>query len=236
MDIQQSIIGLAEHDPAVAAFLRQVVAERLLVNLRWWTKVRMPRYDTLTGVYSREELDGILFDETARASRYQRSLSVVMLDINGLKPFNDTYGHQAGDELLRTAAAIFVTGMRNSDSVIRYGGDEFVVIMPETGRRGAIAAANRLGTSIDSYPFDGAHRITLAAGTATYNPRRKQPATPHELLGRADTAMYAAKKLSHDRGSSVTCAYESLHCPAHAGNGAGSAAVPYLNLASRRNL
>jgi diguanylate cyclase (GGDEF)-like protein len=141
--------------------------------------------DGLTGVYNHRYLHEILDREIARARRYPQHLSVVMTDVDNFKKYNDTNGHMAGDELLRSLTNLFVRSIRNLDMVFRYGGEEFVILMIETDKKGAILASERILNLVRlSLP------TTVSMGISDY------PADATEkdvLVDKADKALYQAK-------------------------------------------
>ncbi len=128
---------------------------------------RLVRRDPLTGVGNRRLLGEVLEEEVARAARSGRPLSVLALDLNGFKPLNDRLGHAAGDELLCDVAAALATVARDGDTVVRQGGDEFCVLLPETDGAEALPIANALRAAVSRLSRDG-HRITTGVGIATY--------------------------------------------------------------------
>ncbi len=151
--------------------------------------------DPVTGVYSHRHMQDRIRQETARAGRAGLPLSVLMVDLDDFKRVNDVFGHQAGDRVLRTIAGALRAAVRTSDVVARYGGDEFVVLMPDTDAAEAaqVAARAREAVASRAHPMaDGSEvRITCSAGLATFpidgnNARR--------LLRSADAAMYAHKR------------------------------------------
>jgi diguanylate cyclase (GGDEF)-like protein len=181
--------------------------------------------DGLTGLYNHRYLQERLGDEIERFRRYRRKgVSFVMFDIDHFKRFNDTYGHRAGDEVLRGVARRLRTRARKVDICGRYGGEEFSVILPEVGKRGALAYAQRVLASLEDEPIavrDPADRIAMSAGVATFP---DDAATPAELIEAADRALYAAKSSGRNR---VCCAGKDPRESAPAGasgvEGAGRA-------------
>lgn len=141
--------------------------------------------DGLTGVYNHRYLHEVLDREIARARRYPQHLAIIMSDVDNFKKYNDTNGHLAGDELLRGMTNLFVRSIRNLDMVFRYGGEEFVVMMIETDKKGATLAAERILNLVRlSLP------TTISMGISDY----PADATDKDvLIDKADKALYQAK-------------------------------------------
>jgi diguanylate cyclase (GGDEF)-like protein len=157
--------------------------------------------DPLTGVANFRFLMSSLNREVERANRFQRSLSVLMLDLDLFKTVNDTYGHQRGDAVLREFAKRVGREIREVDVLARYGGEEFVVVLPETSADGAQNLAERICSAIRSTPFDGDDgepplRVTVSIGGSVYP---EQGTTSATLLRAADRALYQAKGAGRDR-------------------------------------
>ncbi len=138
-------------------------------------------------------------DELARAfeesQRYQRPLSLAMIDIDFFKKFNDTYGHAVGDDVLKRAAELYQRSVRSTDLVARYGGEEFAVMMPETSLDDGIAFAEKIRSMIESTPLEtqiGPLNVTISLGVASVPHSRIRSAK--ELIVAADKALYRAKK------------------------------------------
>jgi diguanylate cyclase (GGDEF)-like protein len=155
--------------------------------------------DPLTGCYNRRHLNAALLDgEIARARRYRLSLSLIMCDLDGFKAINDTYGHHAGDELLRCFAHLLQAMTRESiDTVVRYGGEEFLIILPETRLDGAVELAERVRTAFAAERID--YGDTVLATTASFGVvgadfAANQAITPQSLIAVADDLMYDAKR------------------------------------------
>ncbi len=147
--------------------------------------------DELTEVYNYRYFHELLSREVAKARRYSRSLSLLMVDIDGFKEYNDRCGHPAGDEILKKVARILRRSCRETDPVARYGGDEFAIIAPETNQDGASALASRLKQKIEQARLgDGISCLTISIGLASY------PSDAHDkgqLIFQADQALYRAK-------------------------------------------
>lgn len=168
--------------------------------------------DGLTGLYSRRYFDTALARELAAAERSRRPLSLLMVDIDYFKQYNDTHGHLAGDDCIRRVAASLLDGFRGSDIVARYGGEEFVVILPDTGRELACQTAERLRSQIMALgipsvrPADANEPvITVSIGLSHQPPGAEPRKTMQTLIGEADDALYEAKRQGRNR---VVCAAE----------------------------
>ncbi|MSM38328.1 MAG: diguanylate cyclase [Geobacter sp.] len=160
---------------------------------------RLSLTDALTGVFNRRYLDDRLLQELKRAYRYERPLSIAMLDIDHFKLVNDRYGHQAGDTVLKICAAQVGESIRGEvDWLARYGGEEFVVVLPETDLNGALIVAERLRKLISGLVIsDVGHdiRITASFGVASHTPWQQDLAIDSEQLIRvADACLYQAKQ------------------------------------------
>jgi len=151
--------------------------------------------DELTGVYNFRYFGKFFSDEFKRAKRYDKELSLLMLDFDHLKKFNDTYGHEEGNRLIKTVAQLIKESIREVDCLARFGGDEFAVAFPETGAEAALEAAERILDSLRNHDYrireDTLH-ITASIGLA--NLRQIDARTPKELFMRADEALYQAKQ------------------------------------------
>ncbi|MEK6631498.1 MAG: sensor domain-containing diguanylate cyclase [Acidobacteriota bacterium] len=151
--------------------------------------------DDLTGLYNSRYLREALFREAKRAVRGSRPLSVLFIDLDGFKLVNDTHGHLAGSRTLVEAGEVIRSCARDSDVVSRYGGDEFVVVLPETGSEGAIVVARRVRDRLASHVFLVSHgleiRLTASVGISVLPDSGH---TPEDLLRAADLAMYHVKE------------------------------------------
>ena len=154
---------------------------------------RQAMRDPLTGVFNRRYMEETLDRETHRAARQTTEIGVLLIDLDKFKQYNDTLGHAAGDELLRSAATIMLRAVRAEDVVCRYGGDEFVIILPDASmavvEQRARALAERLADL--SRPDSNAARVTASIGAALY-PRDGK--SSKDLLTAADQALYQAKR------------------------------------------
>jgi diguanylate cyclase (GGDEF)-like protein len=174
------------------------VGERL--THRRWEVERQAVRDPLTGLYNRRMLEERLNDEFERAKRYQRPLSLLMIDIDNLKLVNDVYGHDWGDAVLQKIAQRLREKTRKSDIPVRYGGDEFVMVLPETPLQGALQAADKIRQEAKSLVFDpqssAPFSVTVSIGAASTS--EKMYAHWREILKAADVAVYGAKTTGKD--------------------------------------
>ena len=156
--------------------------------------------DPLTGLYNRRYLEETMQRETRRAARAEHALSVLMLDLDHFKKFNDTYGHDAGDTVLREAASLFTKSVRAEDIVCRYGGEEFVIILPLADINIAQARAERIRGKLHNLPIlhhgQPLGAVTVSIGVAALP---QHGTSPNELLEAADGALYRAKGEGRDR-------------------------------------
>jgi diguanylate cyclase (GGDEF)-like protein len=156
--------------------------------------MRMAERDALTGLYNRRSFDRRLAEEFSRAERYNRELSLVMLDIDHFKTVNDTYGHPMGDIVLKQVADLIQMHIRKSDISYRYGGEEFVILAPETDVAGVEICAERTRASCEKFHFGKGKKpisITISEGFSCY--QRDSASSPEDLLCKADSALYQAK-------------------------------------------
>lgn len=171
-----------------------------LVGARLMSELgRLSRHDGLTELLNRRAMDDLLRDEARRAVRTNQPFALLMVDADYFKAINDRFGHAAGDEALRYLAQILNALMRDSDRVGRFGGEEFIVLLPNTSSTEALNAAERLRDALLRRPWvwqGESLRLTVSTGVAAWR-------GPHDevdlLLKRADAAMYRAKSLGRDR-------------------------------------
>jgi len=155
--------------------------------------------DPLTGLLNRRRFLELADVEWARARRHGRPQSLLLLDVDGFKAVNDRHGHLAGDETLRQLASACRTCLRRTDLLGRYGGDEFIVLLPETEEPGAMLMAERIRRTIEGAPpsaGSGAVRITVSIGVAA---RRDGLEALDAMIAQADAALYAAKSAGRNR-------------------------------------
>jgi diguanylate cyclase (GGDEF)-like protein len=184
---------------AVVETLRDMTVQKMAqVELE-----RMALRDGLTSVANRRSFDNSLNVEWRRATRESRALSLLMIDVDFFKLYNDTYGHQGGDECLRrVAGALSGVVKRTSDGVARYGGEEFAILLPATDEPGARVVAERIRAAVEDLAIpharsEVADRVTISVGAASLVvPLHGEPT---QLVGLADQALYRAKQLGRNR-------------------------------------
>ena len=157
--------------------------------------------DPLTGLGNRRALEEDLSLLEARVARYGHRYSIALLDVDHFKAYNDTYGHQAGDQILRTVADQLKEEARGGDAVYRYGGEEFLCVFPEQSLATATVAAERMRSALEGlaipHSADSLDVVTLSAGLAVLDPR--QTRSVGEVVKEADQALYRAKQLGRNR-------------------------------------
>jgi diguanylate cyclase (GGDEF)-like protein/PAS domain S-box-containing protein len=151
--------------------------------------------DGLTGLKNRRAFEDRLEEEVARARRHGHALSLILIDIDHFKSYNDTYGHPKGDEVLRNVGRLLQRLMRDTDFAARYGGEEFAIILPNTDREGAHQVAERLRHTIESATWDD-RAITASVGAATFS---REIDRSELLLDHADKALYKSKEAGRNR-------------------------------------
>jgi diguanylate cyclase (GGDEF)-like protein len=152
--------------------------------------------DPLTGLYNRRMFMKNLDREIERAKRFKHPLSLIMMDVDHFKVYNDTHGHVAGDKLLKKFAKILARKIRDIDTLARYGGEEFVILLPEANSKEAEKAAERLRKDVESTAFQGGERqpggkVTLSLGVVTYHGDLKKG---EDVIHNADEMLYEAKR------------------------------------------
>ncbi len=159
--------------------------------------------DHLTGAFNRRTLDTDLAEKLEEAKVREEHLSLIMFDIDHFKRINDTYGHQVGDYILKSLVRLIHSKLRSEDSIYRYGGEEFVIILPGAGKKNAIKVAERLRKVIESYPFTYRKEqppikigLTCSFGVATFP---EDGTAPEELIRKVDKALYKAKEGGRNR-------------------------------------
>ena len=198
--IRLSAVLIVENGQEVGSvgFFHDLTRQRTLENeLR-----RLSITDSLTGLANRRQFHSVLAEEVSRSERYGRPLCLVCLDLDNFKPFNDNFGHQEGDNILRLVGDCARAELRSQDTAFRVGGDEFMLLFVETGLAAGLLAANRFREAFNlrwphalSRPCKGLNPGTLSLGLAQYVRGERA----ESLIMRADLAMYEAKRAGGDR-------------------------------------
>jgi two-component system cell cycle response regulator len=203
LGVNDYIVRPIDPNELVARTLTQIKRKRYNDRLRTSVRqtIELAVTDSLTGLHNRRYLDNHLKVLFNRAAARSRALSVCITDIDRFKSVNDTYGHDAGDEVLREFAARIRSTVRGADLACRYGGEEFVVVMPDTDADAAASIAERLRDIIERTPFHlkgtgTAISITASLGIACNSMGAE---TPEQLLKQADRALYEAKNAGRNR-------------------------------------
>jgi diguanylate cyclase (GGDEF)-like protein len=166
-----------------------VVAERKVLN--------QARRDPLTDVLNRRTLSEDMHSHMGLFDRYRRRFSMLLVDVDAFKVVNDTYGHALGDSVLKTVVGLILEYSRETDRLYRIGGDEFVLLMPDTGEAEAIDLANRILMRVREHKFEKIETVTLSIGAAEHLAGE----TEAELLARCDSALYQSKHGGRNRVS-----------------------------------
>ncbi|HYM31522.1 MAG TPA: PleD family two-component system response regulator [Candidatus Cybelea sp.] len=202
LGVNDYLLRPIDRNELVARCRTQVRRKRYQDRLRanFHRSMAMAVTDALTGLYNRRYMTSHIDTLIARAAHHGRSLSVLMLDIDHFKAVNDSHGHAVGDEVLKEFAARISRSVRGIDMACRFGGEEFVVVMPETDLAGAQVVADRLCRHVAEEPFiakggDLALTVTCSVGVAHWAPGE----TSDALIKRADDALYAAKRDGRNR-------------------------------------
>ncbi|MEA2575623.1 MAG: hypothetical protein QOH93_2921 [Chloroflexia bacterium] len=204
IDISAAVVRYRGRD-AVLSINRDITEFKRLENALREMAIR----DELTRLYNRREMSRMLAEEIERCKRYNRELSLLMLDIDWFKRVNDTYGHQAGDDVLQGIARLLTENTRATDYVARYGGEEMVVILPETSNENALVVAENLRLKVAEHEFTVRPdvdrqdaealklSVTISLGIATFG---GEFATEEAILVAADRALYEAKRRGRNCG------------------------------------
>ncbi len=182
--LEQNIIPIKDEKEDIVSFMSigvDITAKKQLEKLS--------STDMLTGIFNRRKIEELLNIEILRSRRHQRNLSVIMLDIDHFKHTNDTFGHHAGDVVLQQTAEVIKKALRQSDMFGRYGGEEFLIICPETNQDEAMIVAEKVRSAVDNFKFKIVEHKTISLGIAEFSDEDSLD----ELVKKADTALYLSK-------------------------------------------
>ena len=176
--------------PAIAGFKLIENDEKMQEKIK-----RLSEEDYLTKLYNRRKIHEIIETEIKRSRRYKSAFAVLLLDIDNFKNINDTYGHNTGDKVLVQFSDIIRHTIRESDIASRWGGEEFLVICPETTTEGAMSLAEKIRYNIENGSFEEAGNVTASVGVAG----AQHGDNVKSLIFRADQALYSSKKAGKNR-------------------------------------
>jgi diguanylate cyclase (GGDEF)-like protein len=183
-------------DTALLGFLADLLSVSIENAELHQERERQSVTDGLTGVANRRHFNEVFYHEFERARRYEQCMSLIIADLDFLKKINDTYGHQAGDEAIKTLARVLHEGSRSIDLAARYGGEEFCLLLPNTDLEMAEQTAERLRKRITECAVEGPGIISASIGVASFPVHAEDP---DELFARADEALYEAKQQGRNK-------------------------------------
>jgi len=203
LDVHRSSEALRQREleqqlTTLTARLQEMELQSQAIEGRLVEQQRLALLDMLTQLPNRQAYEQRLLEEYERWKRYARPLALAVCDIDNFKSINDTFGHLAGDKVLRIIARTLTQRLRKTDFIARFGGEEFVILMPETDRQGALQIIEAIREAVASCPFhfrDEPLSITLSAGIAEF----ADTTSPEAIFERADTALYQAKQNGRNR-------------------------------------
>ncbi len=156
---------------------------------------KLATYDVLTGAFNRRKYEEIIDYQLSHAQRYGRNLSLAMIDIDYFKKINDRYGHLRGDEILKILSQIVLSSIRSTDYFVRYGGEEFLILCPETNIEGVVRMVEKLRDKIATFDFGIGEKVSVSIGVTL----ALKEDTSKDLLDRVDKLLYKAKNEGRDR-------------------------------------
>ena len=174
----------------------KAVADQAAIAINKAQLWEMAVTDSLTGLYVRRYFIVKLQEELHRAERYNKGFSIVMADLDRFKDVNDSFGHTAGDRMLKLVATFLQKNIRDMDIIARYGGEEFVFLLPEADKEEAFTVSERLRAKLSERQFDDLPRITISLGIASYP---EDSDDIDQLIKKADAALYTAKQSGRNR-------------------------------------
>lgn len=183
----------------------KIFAELASVSVENMILFQLVTMDRMTKLFNHHYFQGRLVDEIYRSVRYDHELSLIMLDIDHFKNFNDTYGHQEGDFIIKTLSKLLKNTVRITDIVSRYGGEEFTIILPETNIEDAQIIAEKIRSTINDHQFlnnKNEYKVTISLGLANIVGKNyDKPIMSTELIEKADQALYLSKKTGRNKVS-----------------------------------
>lgn len=191
--LKKAVLGMKEA-------LAGLESSKVIIEAQNRQLMELSLHDPLTGLYNRRHMVKILDQEYERSERYRHDLSCLLMDLDFFKIVNDTHGHDFGDIILKEFAAHLITHTRDSDLVFRYGGEEFMVLLPHTDLDGAQFAAEKIRRVCEQQTYgEGIHAATVTVSIGVSSLRHSRPRYAHELISFADKALYEAKAEGRNR-------------------------------------
>ncbi|MDD5118012.1 MAG: diguanylate cyclase [Sulfuricurvum sp.] len=188
--LEQRIVPIKDENGSITSFMSVGTDHTAKKELEALAMV-----DKLTHLYNRRKMDECLYIEVEKSKRYNKALSLIMIDIDYFKKVNDTYGHQTGDAVLQEVAELISNNTRKIDCCARYGGEEFLIMCPETSKEGAMTLAEQIRHTIENYTFDTVKHLTISLGVSTYDNNDEMMT----LIKKCDEALYTAKHQGRNR-------------------------------------
>jgi diguanylate cyclase (GGDEF)-like protein len=192
-----ALAGLTVAGLAIIFLIAGLARQRTRLTVLNGELGRLAAVDPLTGLRNRRAIEGFLHDALSAARRHEHPLSLLVIDVDHFKTFNDRLGHRSGDAVLAHTARVLEGGLRAEDAIGRWGGEEFLVVLPGTDEEGAVRATDRLrGALVADQPREAVEHglpVTVTIGVAEW-----QQENMHELISRADRALYAGKAAGRD--------------------------------------
>lgn len=203
-NIRLSLINLDYDQMNKQLIQAKIALENLTKELEAKNRVldNLANLDGLTGIYNHRYFQNILDQEISRSLRHTSQISLLLIDIDHFKKFNDTYGHQTGDFVLKEFSRILQENIRKYDTLARYGGEEFVIVLPETAAEDALVVAEKLRSAIDSAALTDnreTYHVTASFGMACTKPSVEDNFVKSSFISRADEALYEAKEKGRNR-------------------------------------
>lgn len=199
LEVIRATASFRKSEVAILDALSRPIASALANAVRIGEAERLSQTDDLTKLHNARYLRQFLLNEIRRARRYGSNVSALFLDLDDFKRVNDAHGHLAGSHVLMEMAAVILSSIRDTDAVARYGGDEFVIVLPDAGMELAGTVAERIRSKIARHTFNGGRNLKLSL-TASFGVAAfpQHASSPQQLIACADRAMYEAKAASKD--------------------------------------
>ncbi len=203
-NIRLSLINLDYDQMNKELVFAKVRLEKLMQELEEKNRIlaNLANIDGLTGVFNHRYFQNSLEQEIERATRTETSIALLLIDIDHFKKFNDTYGHQTGDFILVEFARVLEKNLRKYDILSRYGGEEFVILLPDTDAETGMIVAEKLRNIIEEHTFtenDTEYHVTASFGVSAGRPTAEDNFSKGDFIGRADSALYSAKEAGRNQ-------------------------------------